>query len=160
MSDGLDATDLRLIDALREDGRLSYAQLGRLVGLSGPGVQDRLRRLEEREVLTGYHATVNLKAVGLGVTAMVGVHLSDSANQDVVDDRLAACTAIEHCWFVAGDESFVVVVRCADTDELEKTIWQIRGIEGVSRTRTNVVLSTKWENRPVPLAALSGADDA
>ncbi|MQA04386.1 MAG: AsnC family transcriptional regulator [Streptosporangiales bacterium] len=153
MSDALDATDLHLIDALRTDGRSSYAQLGRLVGLSGPGVQDRLRRLEEREVLSGYRAEVNLKAVGLGVSALVGVYLSDSANQDVVDSHLAACVAIEHCWFVAGDESFVVVVRCADVDELEKTIWQVRGIEGVSRTKTNVVLSTRWENRPVPLPA-------
>lgn len=151
MSEALDATDLRLIDALREDGRASYAQLGRLVGLSGPGVQDRLRRLEEREVLGRYRAEVNLKAVGLGVSALVGVYLSDSADQEVVDNRLVECVAIEHCWFVAGDESFVVVVRCADVDELEKTIWQIRGIEGVSRTRTNVVLSTRWENRPVPL---------
>ena len=147
---------MRLIGALREDGRQSYAQLGRLVGLSGPGVQDRLRRLEERDVITGYQASVNLKEVGLGITALVGVHLSDSADQDVVDDRLAACTAIEHCWFVAGEESFVVVVRCATTDDLEQTIWQVRGIEGVSRTRTNVVLSTRWENRPVPLTIAEG----
>lgn len=151
MSDTLDEIDRRLIDALRADGRASYAQLGRLVGLSGPGVQDRLRRLEERELITGYRATVSLKAAGLGVTALVGVHLSDSADQAVVDSRLAACAAIEHCWFVAGDESFVVVVRCADVDDLEKTIWQIRGIEGVSRTKTNVVLSARWEGRPVPL---------
>lgn len=157
MSDALDATDLQLIDALREDGRLSYAQLGRLVGLSGPGVQDRLRRLEERKVITGYRATLDFKAVGLGVSALVGVHLSDSADQAVVDSRLAACTAIEHCWFVAGNESYVVVVRCTGTDELERTIWQIRSIEGVSATRTNVVLSSKWENRPVPLGVLRDA---
>lgn len=157
MADALDATDVRLVEALRADGRASYAQLGRLVGLSGPGVQDRLRRLEERGVLTGYGAFVDPVTVGLGVTALVGIHLSDSADQAVVDRCLEEVAEIEHCWFVAGDESFVVVVRCADVDALEKTIWRVRGIEGVSRTMTNVVLSTRWENRPVPLTTLPDA---
>ena len=158
MADALDATDVRLVEALRADGRASYAQLGRLVGLSGPGVQDRLRRLEERGVLTGYGAFVDPVAVGLGVSAVVGIHLSDSADQAVVDRCLEAVAEIEHCWFVAGDESFVVMVRCADVDALEKTIWLIRGIEGVSRTMTNVVLSTRWENRPVPLPTPDAPD--
>ncbi|MGH3097489.1 MAG: Lrp/AsnC family transcriptional regulator [Streptosporangiales bacterium] len=147
----MDWIDLRLVDALRANGRESYAELGRLVGLSGPGVQDRVRRLEERGVLTGYHAAVSPDAVGLAVSALVSVYLSDSADQEVVAKRLESVPEIEHCWFVAGDESFVGLARCADIDALEKTLGRMRGIKGVSRTRTTVVLSTRWENRSAPL---------
>lgn len=150
----MDSIDLRLVEALRRNGRESYAELGRLVGLSGPGVQDRVRRLEERGIITGYTATVAPASVGLAVSALVGVYLSDSADQEAVARRLEPVAEIEDCWFVAGDESFIALVRCADVDALEKTLGRIRGIKGVSRSRTTVVLSTRWENRSAPLADL------
>ena len=100
----MDDIDRVLIDALRRDARASWAELGRLVGLSGPSVTERVSRLEE----------------------------------------------IEDCWFVAGDESFLVKVRVPDVAGLERTLSRLRRIRGVARTRTTVVLSTKWEGRTAP----------
>ncbi len=147
----LDAVDRRLVAELRADARASYAHLARSVGLSSPSVQERVRRLERRGVLVGFHAAVDPAAVGLTVTALVSILQTDSAEQDDVARRLAAVPAVEDCWFVAGAEAFVVKVRVADVAALEATIAALMRIHGVARTRTTVVLSTRWEGRAVPL---------
>ncbi|SCK55900.1 transcriptional regulator, AsnC family [Streptomyces sp. WMMB 714] len=143
----MDAVDRQLIQALRENGRASYAELGRLVGLSGPSVTDRINRLETAGVITGYRATVDARSLGLGVTALIGIQLSDATDHEDVAGRLRSLTEVEDCWFIAGDDSFMLKVRASDVDALETLIQRLSGTKGVSRTRTTVVLSTKWENR-------------
>ena len=147
----MNITDAALIEALRANGRATWAELGRLIGLSGPSVQERVRRLEERGVITGYRAVVAPAAVGLGVSALIGVIQSDGARSEDVTAALEQVTEVEDCWFVAGDENFVVKVRAADIAALEQVVATLRHIDGVARTRTTVVLSTRWEGRPVPL---------
>ena len=143
----VDAVDRRLIGALRASARATFAELAKLVGLSAPAVHDRVRRLEAAGIITGYHAAVAPAALGLGVSALVGIHQSDDAEQDDLAARLAEVSVIEDCWFVAGEEAFVVKVRVADVDALEHTLGVLRRIPGVARTRTTVVLSTRWEGR-------------
>ncbi|GAB2932399.1 Lrp/AsnC family transcriptional regulator [Streptomyces mayteni] len=143
----MDAVDRQLIQALRENGRASYAELGRLVGLSGPSVTDRINRLEAAGVITGYRATVDARSLGLGVTALIGIQLSDSVDHEEAAGRLRELAEIEDCWFIAGDDSFMLKVRASDVDGLERTIRRLSSTKGVSRTRTTIVLSTKWENR-------------
>jgi len=148
----VDVIDSTLVQALRADGRASWAELGRLVGLSGPSVQERVRRLEDRGVITGYAAVVAPAAVGLGVSALIGLVQSDEALSEDVVAQLADVSEVEDCWFVAGDENFVVKVRAADVAALEVVVGKLRRVRGVARTHTTVVLSTRWEGRPVPLA--------
>ncbi|GAA3880659.1 Lrp/AsnC family transcriptional regulator [Streptomyces sedi] len=143
----MDAVDRQLIQALRENGRASYAELGRLVGLSGPSVTDRINRLEAAGVITGYRATVDSAKLGLGVTALVGVQLSDAVDHEEAAGRLRELGEIEDCWFIAGDDSYMLKVRAPDVDGLERTIRRLARTKGVSRTRSTIVLSTKWENR-------------
>ncbi len=146
----LDATDRRLIAELRANARATYAELARLVNLSAPAVHERVAKLEAGGILTGYHAAVAPAALGLGVSALVGIHQSDRAEQDELAARLAGVPEIEDCWFVAGDEAFVVKVRVPDVDALEHILGVLRRIPGVARTRTTVVLSTRWEGRINP----------
>lgn len=143
----MDSVDRQLIQALRENGRASYAELGRLVGLSGPSVTDRISRLEGAGVITGYRATVDARSLGLGVTALIGIQLSDAVDHEEAAERLRGLDEIEDCWFIAGDDSFMLKVRVGDVDGLERTIRRLSGTKGVSRTRTTMALSTKWENR-------------
>lgn len=143
----MDDIDRALIAALRTDARASWAELGRLVGLSGPSVTERVGRLERDGVITGYHAAVDPVALGRSVAALVGVHLSDTSDQDAVTRALQRLDEVEDCWFVAGDESFLVKVRVPDVPALEATLSRLRAIRGIARTRTTVVLSTKWEGR-------------
>jgi Lrp/AsnC family leucine-responsive transcriptional regulator len=153
----VDETDRRLVEVLRAQGRMPFAELGRQVGLSGPAVQERVRRLEERGVVTGFRATVDAASLGLGVSALIGVSCSDGAEPDDVARRLRDVEEIEDCWFVAGDENFVVKVRAADVAALEHVVTKLRRLRGVARTRTTVVLSTRWEGRPAPLPPAPGA---
>jgi Lrp/AsnC family leucine-responsive transcriptional regulator len=148
----MDEVDTRLLEALRANGRASFAELARLVGMSAPSVQDRVRRLEDRGVITGYAATVAPEAIGLGVAALIGIHLSEISDQDAVARALERLPEIEDCWFVAGEESFVVHVRTTDVAALERTLARLRGVRGIARTRTTVVLSAKWEGRLAPPA--------
>jgi Lrp/AsnC family leucine-responsive transcriptional regulator len=144
----VDTVDRRIIDALRLDGRATYAELGRQVGLSASAVHERVGKLEAAGVIIGYHAIVDPNAVGLGVTALVGIHPTDTADQEDVALALGKLPEVESCYAVAGDDAFVVKVRVATVDELERTLGRLRGIDGVSRTRTTVVLSTRFEGRP------------
>jgi Lrp/AsnC family transcriptional regulator, leucine-responsive regulatory protein len=147
----MDAVDRQLIAALRANARASYAELGRLVGLSGPSVTDRVNRLEETGVITGYRALVAPKAIGLGVSALVGLLLSELADHDRVAGRLRDIAEVEDCWFIAGDDSFLVKVRVRDVDALAGVVGRLSAVPGVARARTTVVLSTYWEGRlPAP----------
>ena len=152
----MDDIDRALLATLSERGRASWADLARRVGLSAPTVQERVRRLEDRGVISGYRAVVAPEAVGLGVAALVDIVQSDDSDQEEVAEQLAAVPEVEDCWFVAGDESFVVKVRVAEVAALEQTLRVLRGLPGVARTRTTVVLSTRWEGRTPPLPPVSG----
>jgi Lrp/AsnC family leucine-responsive transcriptional regulator len=147
----MDAVDRQLLDALRANARAGWAELGRQIGLSGPSVQERVRRLEERAVITGYRAVVSPAAVGLGVSALVGLIQGDDVESEDVAAQLRDVSEVEDCWYVAGEENFVVKVRAADVAALELVVAKLRRLPGVSRTRTTVVLSTRWEGRDVPL---------
>jgi Lrp/AsnC family leucine-responsive transcriptional regulator len=147
----VDDVDRRLVDALRTNGRETYADLARRVGLSAPAVHDRVSKLESSGVITGFHAAVDTTTVGLGVTAMIGIQQTESADQAEVIGALGRLAEVESCWFVAGDEAFLLLVRVPDVAALEHTLGRVTSIKGVGRTRTTVVLSTKWEGRVRPI---------
>jgi Lrp/AsnC family leucine-responsive transcriptional regulator len=146
----VDDIDRRLIEALRANGRATYAELARRVGLSAPAVHERVAKLEGSGIITGYRATIAPAALGLGVSALVGILQSDNANHASVAESLEAMPEIEDCWFVAGEETYVVKVRAADIQALEHVITALNSIRGVARTRTTVVLSSRFEGRVPP----------
>ena len=143
----MDAVDRSILDALRANARATFAELAREVGLSAPAVHERVGKLETAGIITGYHAAVAPESLGYSMTALVGIILSDTADEDQVAADLAALPAVEDCWFVAGEESFVVKVRVPDIGGLERAIRDLAKIKGVSRTRSTVVLSTRFEGR-------------
>jgi Lrp/AsnC family leucine-responsive transcriptional regulator len=148
----VDEVDLRLIDALCGNARATYAELARRVGLSAPAVHERVAKLEASGVITGYHADVTPAAIGLGVSALVGIQQSERGDPARIAEALEAVREIEDCWVVAGEETFVVKVRVPDVAALEHVIAALGQIRGVARTRTTVVLSTRFEGRVRPIA--------
>ena len=143
----MDEIDLRLMSALRINARSTYAELARAVGLSGPAVHERVSKLEASGVIIGYHAAVAPEALGKTMSALIGVFITDSADVAAIETDLAAIPAVEDCWFVAGEETFVVKVSVPDVDGLEHVIRSLNSVAGIARTRTTVVLSTKFEGR-------------
>jgi len=145
--DDIDAVDEQLLALLQANGRASYAELARQVGLSAPAVHERVGKLETAGVITGYTAVVDPAAVGLGVTALVGIIDSDEVDDVGMLEAMSALPQVQDCWRTAGTEGYVLKVRVTDIPALEDTINALNRVRGVSRTRTTVVLSTKWEGR-------------
>ncbi|WP_407568295.1 Lrp/AsnC family transcriptional regulator [Arsenicicoccus dermatophilus] len=146
----MESVDQQIIDHLTRDGRMSYTDLGRATGLSTSAIHQRVRRLEERKVITGYHASIDQQQAGLPLAAFISIAPLDPAEPDDIPDRLREVTAIEACHSVAGDMSYLLQVRVATPHALEELIALIRARANVS-TRTTVVLSTAWEGRAAVL---------
>jgi Lrp/AsnC family leucine-responsive transcriptional regulator len=144
----VDHIDRYLIELLRGNARLSFAELARQVGLSAPAVHERVGKLEANGVIRAYRADVDPDAIGLGVTAIIGIVQESGREMDEVLEELRAQPEIESCYFMAGEESFLLKARVGTIAELEQLIMRLNRIAGVVSTRTAIALSTKWENRP------------
>jgi len=145
---GVEDTDRRILGLLAADGRMSFTDLGKATGLSTSAVHQRVKRLEQRGLITGYGATVNHDELGLPLTAFISITPIDPSQPDDYPDRLRGIPEIESCWSVAGDESYILKIRVATPSDLEDLVARIRAAANVS-TRTTIVLSTPYENRPI-----------
>ena len=141
----LDSTDWRLLEELQADGRLSYNELGRRVRLSPPAVADRVRRLEDLGVISGYHARVDPARAGLPLTAFVQMRcridrclLKTSEASDYPE--------IVEIHKLTGDYCSMLKVRAASMEHFEGLLERV-GQHG--EMRTSVVLSTQYQDRPV-----------
>ena len=139
--------DRQIVRLLAADGRMSYTDLGRATGLSTSAVHQRVRRLEQRGVITGYAAVVAAETVGLPLTAFISIRPIDPSAPDDAPARLADIAEIEACHSVAGEESYILKVRVATPGALEVLLARIRAAANVS-THTTIVLSTPYESRP------------
>jgi Lrp/AsnC family leucine-responsive transcriptional regulator len=146
--DGVEETDRTIVRLLAADGRMSFTDLGKATGLSTSAVHQRVKRLEKRGVITGYGAGVDHEELGLALTAFVSITPIDPSQPDDYPERLRDIAEIESCWSVAGEEHYILKVRVATPSALERLIARIRSVANVS-TRTTIVLSTPYENRPV-----------
>jgi Lrp/AsnC family leucine-responsive transcriptional regulator len=140
--------DRRIVALLASDGRMSFTDLGKATGLSTSAVHQRVKRLEQRGLITGYGASVDYDQLGQPLTAFISIRPIDPSQPDDSPDRLSGITEVESCWSVAGDESYILKVRVAAPVDLEALLAQVRAAANVS-TRTTIVLSTPYENRPV-----------
>jgi Lrp/AsnC family transcriptional regulator, leucine-responsive regulatory protein len=146
----MDAIDRHLIDLLRDNARLPFAELARQVGLSAPAVHERIGKLESSGVIRGYRAEVEPETLGFPLTAVIGIVQDSSGDADSVLEALRARDEIESCYFMAGEESFLCKARVKTIGDLERLIMELNRVKGVARTRTTIALSTKWEGRAQP----------
>lgn len=145
---GVEEIDRRIVGLLARDGRMSFTDLGKATGLSTSAVHQRVRRLEERGVIRGYAAVVDAEAVDLPLTAFISIRPIDPSAPDDAPERLRGMPEIEACHSVAGEESYILKVRVRAPSDLESLLARIRTEAGVT-TRTTIVLSTPFEQRPL-----------
>jgi Lrp/AsnC family leucine-responsive transcriptional regulator len=143
--------DHRILTLLAADGRMSFTDLGKATGLSTSAVHQRVKRLEGRGLIKGYGATIDYEQVGFPLTAFISIRPMDPSQPDDAPERLRGIREIESCWSVAGEESYILKVRVPAPTGLEELLATIRAVANVS-TRTTIVLSTPYENRPVSSA--------
>jgi Lrp/AsnC family transcriptional regulator, leucine-responsive regulatory protein len=146
MSEPLDDIDRVLVRELVADGRATLSHLAAATGLSVSAVQSRVRRLEARGVVTGYSARIDPEAVGQMLSAFVAITPLDPSQPDDAPARLEHIEAIESCHSVAGEESYILLVRVESARALEDLLQQIRTAADV-RTRSTIILQTFYAGR-------------
>jgi Lrp/AsnC family transcriptional regulator, leucine-responsive regulatory protein len=146
MSESLDDIDRILMRQLVADGRATLAELAASAGLSVSAVQSRVRRLEARGVVSGYSARINPEAVGQLLSAFVAITPLDPSQPDDAPARLAHIEEIEACHSVAGEESYVLLVRVKSAGVLEDLLQRIRTAANV-QTRSTIILNTFYSDR-------------
>jgi len=144
----MESTDQQILGLLARDGRMSYTDIGRETGLSTSAAQQRVRRLEQRGVITGYTAQIDPEALGKVLTAFITVKPFDPAIDEDVPDTLAVFPEITSCYSVAGAASYFLVAQVATPGELERLLTNIRTTAKVS-TQTTLVLSIPFKDRPL-----------
>jgi Lrp/AsnC family leucine-responsive transcriptional regulator len=149
----LDAVNLRLLAELQADARLSLAELGRRVGLSSPAVAERLARLEEEEVILGYHARLNPRALGLGLTAVIRVRPAGRQLHQV--GELAQRTPeVVDCRRITGEDCYIMTAHIRSVEHMEEVIDRFAAY---GQTTTSIVQSAPVAARGVALEELETA---
>lgn len=155
MAGGLDRIDRSILKLLRSDGRMAHAQIAKEVGLSGPAVHERVRKLEQAGVISGYTAILDPEAMDASHVAFCQVTLSEGSEL-AVDEPIVARICEEPCVLefhrIAGEDCYLIKIRTSTNKELERVLRRIRSIKGVARTRTTIVLSTELEKPTVEVA--------
>jgi len=140
----MDPIDQTLIAALRENGRASTAQLARLVGRSRTSVQSRLERLEKQGVIAGYGVRLAPEHDFGAVRAHVMIKVGPKESR-AVTAALRAIPQVRVLHSVSGDVDLIAVAATASVAEMDEVIDRIGGLDGVERTTSSIILSTKFE---------------
>jgi Lrp/AsnC family transcriptional regulator, leucine-responsive regulatory protein len=150
----LDDLDWKLLAHLQKDARVTTAELARQFHLSAPGVQKRLRRLEEHGVIEGYITVINREAVGLDLMCFVLVMLAHHRPDSVKKFRtgVTALPEVLECHNLTGEFDCILKVVVANHQELQQFTERLMKIGGVDRVRTSIVLEEIKSGASLPLA--------
>lgn len=136
---------------LQRNARETWAALGQAVGVTGPAVAERVRKLEERGVIRGYTALVDPEAVGYALLAFIEVTVERQDHRGELVAKVESLSEVQECHHIAGDFDYLIKVRARGTLDLERLISdELKSVGGV-RTRTTIVLKTVKETRDLPL---------
>ena len=145
----LDDVDRQILNRLVRNGRASYSSLGAEVGLTPHGAANRVRRLVEADVITGFSAQVNLGTVGRTVDAIVDVRLLAGTTPEEFESRVAQLHAIRELAFVTGRYDYPLRLACRDTDDLNGTVRTLREKNVAAHTETRIVLGSTTYDRAI-----------
>lgn len=138
----LDGVDRQLIAALQVNARESVATLARKLGIARTTVTSRLARLERNGVIVGYGVRLAQRALTGGLQAYVGITVQPKAGRDVLK-RLGAMAQIRQLSAVSGEFDYVAWLHTDSPEALDELLDQIGALEGVDKTTTSIILSTK-----------------
>jgi Lrp/AsnC family transcriptional regulator, leucine-responsive regulatory protein len=155
----LDPIDYRILEILQRDGRATQLEIAKAVGLSQPSVADRIHKLEEKGVISGYAAMVDATRLGKDITAFIGVSIEHPKHFDGFARRILQVPEVQECHRVAGESTYLLKVKTDNTRTLDSLLSQLlRTIPGVTKTLTTIVLSSIKEGTRVPLAPAKEED--
>lgn len=141
----MDTTDIKILEILQMEGRISMKELGTLVALSPPAVSERVKRLEESGIIKGYTAIIEPKLLGKNVFAIINVQMMVNRHKQFLQ-LVKEDPAIVECHHLTGEDCMTIKVFLTDTNELEKLLDRIQQL---GNTKTTIVLSSPLDRKPI-----------
>lgn len=151
MNEPIDSIDWRILKALLNKGRSTFAELAAQVGLTAPTVHDRVKKLERGGVIQGYSASVDPGLLGFDLKALVSITASSEISSREYIKVLSDIPEVQECFSVAGEETYVARIITRNSRTLEKLLQQIRSLPGTIGTKAKVILSVPISRQSLPL---------
>ncbi len=149
-----DKKDIKILDILQADGRSTASDIAKKVDLSIPAVGERIKKLTEKGLIKQFSAILDHKQIGLNLTAFVFIISEHSDHYNEFVEKTKETKAIVECHSITGGGSHILKVRVKNSQSLEDFLYEIQNWPGVSRTQSNVVLSTYKETTSEDLTTL------
>lgn len=146
----MNTLDQRIVSQLLGNARASFAEIGKVVGLSAPAVKRRVDRLLDSGVLRGFTAVVDPQALGWGTEAFVELHCRGNVSPTRIRAHVESLPEVAAAYTVSGAADAIIHLRAADIHHLESALERLRALDIVESTVSTVVLSTLLERPPVP----------
>ena len=146
-----DNRDLQILEILQKDGRFTASDIAKEVDLSIPTVGERIKKLSEKGIINKFVAVLNHKNAGLDLTAFIFIVSEHSDHYDEFIKKTNECKAVMECHSITGGGSHILKIRAKNSQGLEDLLYEIQNWPGVSRTQSNVVLSSYKETTDIDL---------
>ena len=146
--------DIQILELLQNDGRTSASDIAKAVELSVPAVGERIKKLSDKNLIKKHTTILGHKEAGLDLTAYVFIVSEHSDHYDKFVKKTNDCKAVMECHSITGGGSHILKVRVKNSQALEDLLYEIQNWPGVSRTQSNVVLSTYKESTEIDLNIL------
>lgn len=155
-----DAIDEKILMIIRNDGRISNAEIARQIGMAPSAVLERLRKLESKGTIRGYEANLDPDQLGLGLLAYIRVTADEPVHSMEVGDALAAFPEVLEVHYVAGEDGYLAKVRTKDAASLGQFLRdKVGSIRHITSTTSTVVLTTVKESSRLPITPSGGGDE-
>ena len=154
-----DNIDIEILKILQKDGRSSASDIAKSLDLSVPAISERIKKLTEKGIIERFSAILNHKKAGLDLTAYVFIVSEHSDHYEKFVDNANKCEAVMECHSITGSGSHILKVRVKNSQALEDLLYDIQNWPGVSRTQSNLVLSSYKEETSIDLNILSDMHD-
>lgn len=148
----IDAVDSKILTIIQQNAKTTNADIARQVDMAASAIFERIKKLEAHGLISGYHARLNPRELGLGLLAFVFVRAEDKGTELDTGERLTQIPEVQEVHHIAGEDCYLVKVRTKDTEALGRLLReQFSSIPTVRSTRTTIVLNTLRETCDLPL---------
>lgn len=147
----MDSTDIKIINCLSNNARMNSSDIAEKVSLSVSAVIERIKKLEAAGVIKKYTVILDNSSLGKDVSAMMFVNMENPRFNVSFETMVKGHSQITECHYMAGDYDYLLKIVTTNTSSLERVLNDIKGVQGVSKTRTIIILSTIKQEYTTPL---------
>lgn len=153
-----DKIDIQILQILQDNGRATASEVAKKINMSIPAVGERIKKLTDKQIIDKFVAVINHKNAGLDLTAYIFIVSEHSDHYEDFVDRATKSKRIMECHSITGSGSHILKARVKNSQALEDLLYEIQSWPGVSRTQSNVVLSSYKESTKIELSDLTTSD--